>query len=157
MTTSTSVTLLRNVSSGAPTQADFQVISTHAPSKESLEQDQILVRNLYLSCDPYMRGRLSASKDSYVEPFVPGKPLNGLGVGIVEASTSSGFKEGDMVTGEAFKWESRFVTGTQGVTKIPAMAGASPAHYLGVLGMPSFTAYVGVVSLCKAQAGETIL
>ncbi|KAJ2495379.1 hypothetical protein IWW47_004098 [Coemansia sp. RSA 2052] len=153
----TSVTLLRNVSSGAPTLADFQVISTSVPTKASLQNDQILVRTLYLSCDPYMRGRLSASQDSYVDAFVPGKALEGLGVGVIEASTSADYKEGDVVTGGAFKWESRFVAGTQGFTKIPATGGVSPANYLGVLGMPSFTAYVGVVTLCSPKAGETIL
>ncbi|KAJ2751579.1 hypothetical protein GGI19_004398 [Coemansia pectinata] len=153
----TSVTLVKHVPSGAPTLGDFKVESTNVPTKASLQDDQILVRTLYLSVDPYMRGRLTGAQDSYVESFVPGKPLIGLGVGVIEASTSANYKEGDVVTGDQFKWESKFVSSTKGFTKIPASSGISPANYLGVLGMPSFTAYVGVVSLCKAKAGETIL
>ncbi|KAJ2823978.1 hypothetical protein FBU31_004115 [Coemansia sp. 'formosensis'] len=152
----TSVKLVKLVSSGAPTLANFKVESIGVPSKTSLQSDQILVRTLYLSADPYMRGRLSGSQDSYVDSFVAGKPIIGLGVGVIEASTSSEFKEGDVVTGDQFLWEARFVSGVCGFIKIPA-AGIAPANYLGVLGMPSFTAYVGVVTLAQAKAGETIL
>ncbi|KAJ2377683.1 hypothetical protein H4S02_007580, partial [Coemansia sp. RSA 2611] len=151
------VKLARNVVSGAPTLADFKIESTSVPTKESLQNDQILVRTLYLSVDPYMRGRLSGAQDSYVESFVAGKTLFGLGVGVIEASTSPDYKEGDIITGDTLKWECKFIANARGFTKIPASSGISPANYLGILGMPSFTAYVGVVSLAKAKAGETIL
>ncbi|KAJ1825732.1 hypothetical protein LPJ73_009181, partial [Coemansia sp. RSA 2703] len=85
------------------------------------------------------------------------KPLEGRGIGIVMASTSPKFSKGDMVTSAAFKWENYFVSSDGPLTKIPTDSGILPANYLGVLGMPSFTAYVGLVHLCKAKAGETIL
>ncbi|KAJ2727154.1 hypothetical protein GGI07_000038 [Coemansia sp. Benny D115] len=157
MATNTSVKLVRNVPSGAPTLADFKVESTVVPTKSSLKENQILVRNLYLSCDPYFRGRLSGTRDSYVASFEPGKPIEGGGVGVVEASTSADFSEGDLVTGASFLWETRFVAAAQGFTKLPSGNGVPAANYLGVLGMPSFTAYVGLVSLCSPKAGETIL
>ncbi|KAJ2375646.1 hypothetical protein IW150_002433 [Coemansia sp. RSA 2607] len=85
------------------------------------------------------------------------QPLEGRGIGIVMASTSPKFSKGDMVTSAAFKWENYFVSSDGPLTKIPTDSGILPANYLGVLGMPSFTAYVGLVHLCKAKAGETIL
>ncbi|KAI8326236.1 NAD(P)-binding protein [Martensiomyces pterosporus] len=157
MAANTSVALVKHVPAGAVPLSAFSVATAAAPTKESLKDNQILIRTLYLSCDPYMRGRISGAGDRYVASFEIGKPVDGLGVGIVEASTSASYAEGDIVTGGAFKWESRFVASASGYTKVPAESPISPANYLGVLGMPSFTAYIGTVSLCKAKAGETIL
>ncbi|KAJ2602920.1 hypothetical protein GGF40_000408 [Coemansia sp. RSA 1286] len=153
----TSIKLVRNIPSGSPTLKDFKVESIDAPAKSSLKPNQVLIRTLYLSCDPYFRGRLTGTRDSYVASFEPGKPIEGLGVGVVEASTSPKFSDGDLVTGGAFLWETRFVSDDSALTKVPANTGISPANYLGVLGMPSFTAYVGLVSLCSPKAGETVL
>ncbi|KAJ1831618.1 hypothetical protein LPJ73_008085, partial [Coemansia sp. RSA 2703] len=153
----TSVKLVRNIPSGTPTLNDFKIETIETPTKDSLKPNQVLVRTLYLSCDPYFRGRLSGTRDSYVASFAPGKPIEGLGVGIVEASNSSKFSEGDLVTGGSFLWETRFVLSENEITKVPSNTGISPANYLGVLGMPSFTAYVGLVSLCSPKEGETIL
>ncbi|KAJ1720758.1 hypothetical protein LPJ53_004643 [Coemansia erecta] len=123
----------------------------------SLKPNQVLVRTLYLSCDPYSRMRLSESQGGFVASFVPGEPIDSFGVGIVEASTSTKFSEGDLVTGGSFLWETRFILSENDITKVPSDTGISPANYLGVLGMPSFTAYVGFVSICHHKAGETIL
>ncbi|KAJ2371261.1 hypothetical protein IW150_004672, partial [Coemansia sp. RSA 2607] len=152
-----SVKLVRTIPSGTPTLDDFRVEPVDIPSDNSLESNQVLIRSMYFSCDPYFRGRLSGTQDSYVTSFTPGKPLEGRGVGIVMASASPKFRKGDIVTSAAFKWENYFVSSDGPLTKIPTDSGISPANYLGVLGMPSFTAYVGLVYLCKAKAGETIL
>ncbi|KAJ1952301.1 hypothetical protein GGI12_006280, partial [Dipsacomyces acuminosporus] len=157
MATNTSVTLVRHIPSGPVHVADFKVTTGAAPTKDSLQKDQILIRTLYLSCDPYMRGRLTGSGDRYVASFEVGKPIDGLGVGVIEASTSDKYAEGDIVTGFVFKWESKFIAPASGYTKVPANSPISLANYLGILGMPSFTAYVGTITLCKAKAGETIL
>ncbi|KAJ2784805.1 hypothetical protein GGI15_002132 [Coemansia interrupta] len=152
------IKLVRTIPSGSPALEDFVVEAVDTPSESSLEPNQVLIRSLYFSCDPYFRGRLSGTKDSYVSSFIPGNPLEGRGIGTVEASTSPKFIKGDMVTSAAFKWEKYFISSDGALTKIPSnTAGISPADYLGVLGMPSFTAYVGLVFLCKAQPGETIL
>ncbi|KAJ2348586.1 hypothetical protein IWW50_005214, partial [Coemansia erecta] len=79
MSSNTIVTLNRLIPSGAPTLQDFKIVSKPAPTKDSLKQGDILVRTLYLSCDPYMRGRLSGRTDSYVSSFEAGKPIDGLG------------------------------------------------------------------------------
>ncbi|KAJ2368709.1 hypothetical protein H4S02_001386 [Coemansia sp. RSA 2611] len=157
MAANTTITLNRVIPMGAPTLADFKVAATAAPTKDALKEGELLVRTLYLSCDPYMRGRLSGRTDSYVASFEAGKPIEGLGVGIVEASTSPDFKDGDMVTGGSFKWETKFVAAADSFTKVPTSSGIPPANFLGVLGMPSYTAYVGTITLCKPKAGETIL
>ncbi|KAJ2159808.1 hypothetical protein GGF46_002748 [Coemansia sp. RSA 552] len=157
MANNTIVSLVRNVPMGAPAPSDFKVTTGPAPTKDSLKDNELLIRTLYLSCDPYMRGRISGRTDSYVESFAPGKPITGLGVGVVEASTSADFKEGDAVVGGVFQWETRFVTGTAGITKIPTSGGVALSNFLGVLGMPSFTAHYGFVTLCKPKAGETVL
>ncbi|KAJ2767709.1 hypothetical protein IWQ57_003843 [Coemansia nantahalensis] len=157
MSTITNVSLVRSIPSGAPTVADFKVSSAPTPAKESLKDGEILVRTLYLSCDPYMRGRLSGRKDSYVASFEPGKSLSGGGVGVVEASSSAKFSAGDIVTGADFQWRTVFVAPAAGFIKVPAAGAAEPVNVLGVFGMPSFTAYVGTVVLCKIKAGETIL
>ncbi|KAJ2276603.1 hypothetical protein EV176_002340 [Coemansia sp. RSA 451] len=157
MTTNTVVTINKLVPSGAPTLENFKVAAAPVPTKDALKDGEILVRTLYLSCDPYMRGRLSGRTDSYVASFEAGKPIDGLGVGVVEASSHADYKEGDIVTGGAFKWETRFIASAKGFTKIPSTNGMSPASFLGVLGMPSFTAYVGTITLCKPKQGETIL
>ncbi|KAJ1885347.1 hypothetical protein LPJ66_010162 [Kickxella alabastrina] len=152
-----SIKLVRNIPSGAPTIDDFQVETVDAPTKESLKDNQILVRNLYLSCDPFLRGRMTGSRNSYIASFEPGNPIEGFGVGIVEASANPDFSEGDIVTGNRVLWETRFVTNSLGFVKVPSGSGISAASYLGVLGMPSFTAYVGLISISNPKAGETVL
>ncbi|KAJ1720757.1 hypothetical protein LPJ53_004642 [Coemansia erecta] len=152
-----SIKLVRTIPAGSPTLKDFKVEAVDTPSESSLKPNEVLIRSLYFSCDPYFRGRLSGTKDSYVTSFIPGNPLEGRGIGIVEASTSPKFSKGDMITSAAFKWENYFISSDAQLTNIPSNTGISPGNHLGVLGMPSFTAYVGLVHLCKAQAGETIL
>ncbi|KAJ2391409.1 hypothetical protein GGI05_002953, partial [Coemansia sp. RSA 2603] len=68
----TSVKLVRNIPSGTPTLNDFKIETIETPTKDSLKPNQVLVRTLYLSCDPYFRGRLSGTRDSYVASFAPG-------------------------------------------------------------------------------------
>ncbi|KAJ1726573.1 hypothetical protein LPJ61_005095 [Coemansia biformis] len=153
----TTVSLVRTVPSGSPTVDDFKVSSEPASTKESLKDGEILVRTLYLSCDPYMRSRLTGRTDSYVASFEAGKPLSGSGVGVIEASASPKFKEGAIVAGADFPWKTAFTAPTNGFIEVPMPGAAQPVSVLGVLGMPSFTAYVGIVTLCQVKPGETIL
>ncbi|KAJ2784806.1 hypothetical protein GGI15_002133 [Coemansia interrupta] len=153
----TSVKLDRIIPLGSATLDAFKIETVDSPTKDSLVSGQVLVRTLYLSIDPYSRMRLSESQGGAVPSFVPGKPIDSFGVGIVEASTSTKFSEGDLVTGSSFLWETRFILSENNITKVPSNADITPANYLGVLGMPSFTAYVGFASICNHKAGETIL
>ncbi len=115
---------------------------------------EILVRVIYLSVDPYMRGLLDAAR-SYRPPVAVGAVMQGGCVGQVLESRNPGFSEGDFVTG-MFGWASHATHDGAGVRKLdPREAPLSTA--LGVLGMPGFTAYIGLLEIAGAQRGETLV
>ncbi|KAM7266587.1 hypothetical protein ACFE04_004484 [Oxalis oulophora] len=114
------VILKEYVSAGMPKESDMSVISSSITNLKVPEgkKDLLLVKNLYLSCDPYMRNRMSKSlTPSYVESFQPGKPLSGYGVARVLDSTSSVYKNGDLVWGFT-GWEEYSLIPTTGLFKI---------------------------------------
>lgn len=114
---------------------------------------QVLIRSRFLSLDPYMRPRMTELR-SYTPPFELDKPLTGGSVGEVVASNNPRFAQGDTVIG-MLNWATHTLHDGKGLRKIdPAMAPLS-AH-LGVLGMPSFTAWYGMTHICKPKAGETV-
>jgi NADPH-dependent curcumin reductase CurA len=113
---------------------------------------QILVRQRFLSLDPYMRPRMTELR-SYTPPFELDKPLTGGSVGEVVESRHPGFAKGDTVIG-MLNWATHTLHDGKGVRKIDPSA-APPSAYLGVLGMPSFTAWYGITRICKPKAGET--
>lgn len=114
---------------------------------------QVLVRNVYLSVDPYMRGRMNDVK-SYVPPFEIGAVLTGGGVGRVVASRDPKFAEGDWVNG-MLGWENYSLTHGQGLYKLPAID-VPRSYWLGILGTPGMTAYVGLFAIGQAQPRETV-
>lgn len=109
---------------------------------------EVLVRNLYLSVDPYMRGRMNDTK-SYVPPFQVGQPLQGGVIGEVVASRADGFSKGDHVTG-MLGWEQYSVADGRALRRVEA-GGHPLSYHLGILGMPGLTAWVGlnVIGACK--------
>ncbi len=114
---------------------------------------QILVRNLYMSVDPYMRGRMN-DVESYIPPFQIGQPLEAGVVGRVVKSRHPGFREGDHVSG-MLRWEEYSTSDGKGLHKVdPARAPLS--YHLGVLGMPGMTAYVGLVGIGQVKEGESV-
>ncbi|RVT83173.1 NADP-dependent oxidoreductase [Rhodobacteraceae bacterium CCMM004] len=117
-----------------------------------LAEGHVRVRVIWLSLDPYMRGRMNAGK-SYSPPVEIGEAMGGQGVGEVIGSRAEGFAEGDIVTG-MFGWVSHADAPAGEVRRLdPALAPVQTA--LGVLGMPGLTAWVGVHRILEAQAGET--
>jgi NADPH-dependent curcumin reductase len=118
-----------------------------------LDDGQILVRSRFLSLDPYMRPRMTELR-SYTPPFELDKPLTGGSVGEVVESRNPKFAKGDAVIG-LLNWATHTVHDGKGLRKIDPSAAPLSAH-LGVLGMPSFTAWYGVSQICKPQAGETV-
>ena len=119
----------------------------------TLAEGQILVRQRFLSLDPYMRPRMSELR-SYVQPFTVDKPLTGGSVGEVVESRNADFAKGDWVIG-LLNWATHTVHDGKGLRKIDPAA-APLSAYLGVLGMPSFTAWYGMTQICKPKAGETV-
>jgi hypothetical protein len=135
--------------SGIPTAANFTLARIElAPPQDG----QVLVRNRYMSVDPYMRGRMNSGK-SYVPPFEIGKPLEGGAVGEVVESRADGFKPGDAVT-SSFGWREYFIALPKELH--PVSQEIQPLSvYLGALGMTGMTAWAGL-HLVEIRAGETI-
>jgi len=114
---------------------------------------EVLVRNIFMSVDPYMRGRMNDVK-SYIPPFQIGEVLQAGVVGQVVESRFDGIADGDFVMG-MLGWENYSVSDGRLLRKIPA--GPVPLSYhLGILGMPGMTAYVGLMKIAAAQAGDNV-
>lgn len=114
---------------------------------------EVLTRNIYLSMDPYMRGRMNDVK-SYVPPFQIGEVLQGGVVGQVVESRFDGVAEGDYVMG-MLGWENFSISDGRTLRKIPQ--GKVPLSYhLGILGMPGMTAYVGLMKIAAAKSGDNV-
>jgi NADPH-dependent curcumin reductase len=136
---------------GAPKPSDFRA-ETAAIRKPS--EGEFLVRIIWLSLDPYMRGRMDDAK-SYADPVPIGGVMEGGAVGEVVASNHSGFQVGDFVNG-AFGWQSHAISSGEMVRKLdPSLAPISTA--VGVLGMPGLTAFVGLNDHGRPKAGETLV
>ena len=134
---------------GIPTAANFTLARTEL---EPLQDQQVLVRNLFMSVDPYMRGRMNDGK-SYIPPFELGKPLEGGAVGEVIESRAREFKPGDAVTSN-FGWREYFIAASQELH--PVSREIQPLSvYLGALGMTGMTAWVGL-NLVEVKAGDFV-
>jgi NADPH:quinone reductase len=136
---------------GLPKESDFKLVESPILTPAVGE---ILVRTLYLSVDPYMRGRMNDVK-SYAPPVKLGEVMVGGVVGQVTQSNLAQFQKGDIVEG-FFGWQEYGVSDGKGARKIdPQLAPISTA--LSVLGMPGLTAYFGLLDLGEPQAGETVV
>ncbi|MBY6190362.1 NADP-dependent oxidoreductase [Microbulbifer agarilyticus] len=136
---------------GAPTPNDFNFIEAAVPTPGDGE---ILLRTIYLSLDPYMRGRMSDAK-SYAEPVAIGEVMVGGSICRVEESKHPGFTKGDLVV--AFGgWQDYSLSDGEGVIKLDS-AMPNPSYGLGVLGMPGLTAYMGLMDIGQPKAGETLV
>ncbi|MDR0253695.1 MAG: NADP-dependent oxidoreductase [Brucellaceae bacterium] len=136
---------------GRPSAENFRLES--APVPEPAE-GQVLLKLHYLSLDPYMRGRMSDAK-SYAAPVALGDVMEGGTVGEVLVSRHKDFAAGDMVLSHS-GWQTYAVADAVGLRKLdPASAPLTTA--LGVLGMPGFTAYAGLLTIGQPKAGETVV
>ncbi len=136
---------------GRPQPGDFRLEHAAVPAAG---EGQVLLRILYLSLDPYMRGRMSEAK-SYAAPVAIGQVMEGGTVAEVLESRHPGFKPGDIVLSHS-GWQSHAVADGAHLRKLdPAAAPITTA--LGVLGMPGFTAYAGLLTIGQPKAGETVV
>ncbi|MBZ6228892.1 NADP-dependent oxidoreductase [Streptomyces olivaceus] len=135
---------------GWPKPEDFALVEAEVPTPRD---GQVLVRNLYVSVDPYMRGRMSAAK-SYADPYELNKPMLGGAVGEVVASHAEGFAVGDHVL-HSFGWREYAALDAKHAVKVDPDA-APLSTYLGVLGMTGLTAYVGLLRTASFQEGDTV-
>ncbi|AHH94013.1 NADP-dependent oxidoreductase [Kutzneria albida] len=135
---------------GWPTAETFTLAEVSLPDPEP---GQLVVRNLFMSVDPYMRGRMNDVK-SYVPPFQVGKALEGGAVGEVVTSTVEEFKPGDVVL-HGLGWRDTAVVAAKHVVKVdPDLAPLGA--YLGVLGMPGLTAYAGLLEVAEFKPGDVV-
>ena len=135
---------------GWPTPDNFRLVETALPDPAD---GQVLVRNRYVSVDPYMRGRMNDVK-SYVAPFALDAPLEGGAVGEVVESASADHKVGDLVLHGA-GWRDYAVLDAARTSPIGEVR-APLSYYLGALGMPGLTAYAGVVEVAALRPGDVV-
>jgi NADPH-dependent curcumin reductase len=137
--------------SGAPTPDDFSLVDSPIPT---VEDGHVLRRTIYLSLDPYMRGRMNDAR-SYAKPVALGDVMVGGTVSQVVESRHPSFKKDDFVVGTD-GWQQYASSAPTGLRALdPAMAQISTA--LGVLGMPGLTAFVGLFDIAQARSGETVV
>jgi len=136
---------------GAPTAENFRLEGLDLPVPSTGE---LLLRTLYLSLDPYMRGRMSDAP-SYAVPVAIGEVMVGGTVSRVESSRHRGYQPGDLVLGYS-GWQDYAISDGAGLTKLDARM-RHPSLALGVLGMPGFTAYMGLLDIGQPKAGETVV
>ncbi|MFH9977657.1 NADP-dependent oxidoreductase [Streptomyces sp. NPDC017179] len=135
---------------GWPKPEDFALVEAEVPQPG---EGQVLVRNEYLSVDPYMRGRMNAAK-SYAEPYELGRPMQGGAVGEVVASEAEGFAVGDHVL-HFGGWREYAAVNGRGAVKVDPAVAPLPA-YLGVLGMTGLTAYAGLLRIASFKEGDAV-
>ncbi len=120
----------------------------------ALGEGMVHVRNLFLSVDPYMRGRMNEAK-SYIPPFALNAPMEGGALGEVVNSNADGFVPGDLVVHMA-GWRDEAVLPAKALQKAPQIPAVEPQAFLGILGMPGATAYFGLLDAAQAQAGDRV-
>jgi NADPH-dependent curcumin reductase CurA len=136
---------------GWPTEANFELVAAPVPEPQ---EGEVLVRNHYLSLDPYMRGRMDAAK-SYAKPVEVGAVMEGETVGEVIATKHEEFEPGDFVRGR-LGWQEYACASPAALHRVDTRR-APPSLYLGALGMPGVTAWVGLIDICALKAGETVV
>lgn len=136
---------------GEPKPENFDMATSDIPAPKD---DEMLLRTVYLSLDPYMRGRMSDAK-SYADPLEVGDVMMGATVAQVVESNIDNFAAGDLVVSNS-GWQDYSVSNGEGVVKLDKDM-ANPSYGLGVLGMPGFTGYMGLTDIGKPQKGETLV
>ncbi|GAY63336.1 hypothetical protein CUMW_224720 [Citrus unshiu] len=146
--------ILKDYVSGFPKETDMYMTESSIELKVPKGSNGVLLKNLYLSCDPYMRPRMTYIGGSYVESFKPGLPISGYGVGKVLDSENPEFNKGDLVWGMT-GWEEYSLITAPHLFKIQH-TDVPLSYYTGILGMPGMTAYVGFYEVCSPKHGECV-
>ncbi len=136
---------------GMPTPDNFKLLEVEL---EPPSDGQILVKNLYMSVDPYMRGRMRA-EGVYATPFRLNEVLYGGAIGEVIESNDDKLQAGDIVLNQA-AWQDKFVADGAAVVKLEPFDNDRLSLYMGTLGMPGLTAYVGLLKFGEPKEGETV-
>jgi NADPH-dependent curcumin reductase CurA len=136
---------------GIPKEDVFEIMKVEIPA---IKQGEFLVQNIWMSVDPYMRGRMRSPEEtkSYIASFRLKKSLEGSCIGQVIESKNTEFEIGEYVLGD-LGWRDYWISNGNGIIKVDSKV-APIQSYLGVLGMPGLTAYVGLVNIGKMNEGK---
>ncbi|WP_179344983.1 NADP-dependent oxidoreductase [Winogradskyella ursingii] len=144
--------LLKNRPAGKPKLSDFEF--KKEDKNLTIKDGELLLETLYVSVDPYLRGRMRDAK-SYVEPFELNKPINSGVIAKVLESKNDKFEKGDHVSG-MLDWKTQQISNGKGLHKVDSSK-ADLSAYLGILGMTGLTAYFGLTEIGKPKEGETLV
>ncbi|KAM1173094.1 hypothetical protein ACFX19_026427 [Malus domestica] len=149
--------LLKDYVTGFPKESDMQLAAATTKLKLPEGSRGVLVKNLYLSCDPYIRNRMTKREPgaSFMDSLKPGSPIVGYGVAKVLESGDPKFKQGDFIWGITGWEEYSVITATESLFKIQH-TDVPLSYYTGILGMPGMTAYAGFYEVCNPKKGETV-
>lgn len=145
------VILLNTRPHGKPILSNFKFVEQEMPLTHS---DEILLKTIYVSVDPYLRGRMTDAK-SYIPPFDLNKPIQSGIIAEVTESKHANFKTGDFVSG-ILDWKEYQISNGKGLTKVDSN-GTNPSAYLSILGLTGLTAYLGLTQIAKPHSGETMV
>jgi NADPH-dependent curcumin reductase CurA len=137
--------------SGRPEPGDFALVETETPA---VGEGEALVRNAFMSVDPYMRGRMN-DVPSYVPPYKLNHAMTGGAIGEVIESRSPDLAAGDLVLHD-YGWREHAVVPASRLRPIRPLPGVQPSAYLGALGMPGMTAYVGLLDIAGFKEGDRV-
>jgi NADPH-dependent curcumin reductase CurA len=145
---------LKSYPAGMPTADNFELVTVDVPDPGP---GQVLVRNSYMTVDPYMRGRMVPGRQSYVPPFALGEAMTGGAVGqVIAAGGGAQFKVGDFVQSMA-GWREMYVsTGMEMMQKVDPVPGVGIQTFLGAFGMPGLTAYVGLLKIAEFKPEDSV-
>lgn len=135
---------------GMPTQTNFKLVEVTLPA---LKTGEVLVKNTWMSVDPYMRGRM-IDKDSYIPPYQINEVMDGGAIGEVIESLNSQFPVGAKVS-HISGWRSAFISDGSDLTLLPAV-NIPEQYFLGIIGMPGLTAWVGLMKVAKLKPTDTV-
>ncbi len=148
----TQTILLKNRPKGKPTVSDFEFVKDDA--ELIVNEGELLLETVYVSVDPYLRGRMNDAK-SYVAPFELNKPIHSGVIAKVLTSKNENFREGDFVSG-MLNWKTKQVSNGEGLLKVDPSK-ASLSAYLGIIGMTGLTSYLGLTQIGQPKKGETLV
>ncbi|MGL4621806.1 MAG: NADP-dependent oxidoreductase [Chroococcidiopsis sp.] len=137
---------------GAIAESNFEWRQSPVPT---LEEGQILVRNIYLSLDPTNRGWLDEG-ENYLPPVAIGEVMRGIGIGVVEQSRNANFPEGTFVQG-FLGWQDYAIADGTNLSQLPKDPSVPLTAYLGLFGFIGMTAYFGLLDIGKPKVGETLV
>ncbi|WLR44378.1 NADP-dependent oxidoreductase [Bacillus carboniphilus] len=137
---------------GMPTANNFKQVDTDIPS---LKEQEILVKSIYISVDPYMRGRM-VDRKSYIPPFALNEAITGGVVAQVIETKSDKFNKGDYILTSFGKWQQYQTVKEENAMKLPDLD-VPKSYFLSALGMPGLTAYFGMLDIGEPKEGETVV